>query len=74
MATTSEHHQSSNRLIGSIEHLSREEALDLLDQQARKFLNMSGVDFVQAYRNGTIRNPHSLAVARVAMLLPLADD
>lgn len=74
MATTSEHHQPSDHLTGSIEHLSREEALDLLDQQARKFLNMSGLEFVQAYRSGTIKDPHSLAVARVAMLLPLADD
>lgn len=74
MATTSEYHHPSEHLSGSIEHLSREEALDLLDQQARKFLNMSGLDFVQAYQNGTLRNPHSLAVARVAMLLPLADD
>lgn len=57
-----------------IDHLSPEEAAQLLDQQARKFLNMSGKDFVRDYRAGKIKDPHRLAVARVAILLPLADD
>lgn len=46
----------------------------LLDRQARKFLNLSGEEFAQQYRAGTIKEPHRLAVARVAILLPLADD
>jgi hypothetical protein len=65
---------SDSWLKGEVVRLTEEEARNLLDQQARKFLNMSGLEFVQAYRSGAIRNPHSLAVARVAMLLPLADD
>lgn len=54
----------------SVQFLGRQ----LLDRQARKFLSMSGEEFVREYRAGTIRNPCSLAVARVAILLPLADE
>ncbi len=74
MATVPEMSENPDHLVGSVEHLTREEALDLLDQQSRKFLGMSGAEFVQAYRDGTIEHPHSFAVARVAILLPLADD
>ena len=74
LATTSEHHQRSEDLTSAVEYLSHEDALDLLDRQARKFLNLSGPEFVQAYRDGTLEDPHSLAVLRVAVLLPLADD
>jgi hypothetical protein len=57
----------------SIETMTREEGLQLFDRQARKFLGMSGEEFVLKYRAGTIENPHRLEVARVAILLPLTE-
>ena len=57
----------------SIETMTREEGLQLLDRQARKFLNMSGEEFVRQHREGKLENPHRSEVARVAVLLPLAD-
>lgn len=63
--------QSTN---GSVQHLTREQGRQLLDRQARKFLNMSGSEFARQYREGRIKDPHRLAVTRVAILLPLADE
>ena len=57
----------------SIETMTREEGLRLLDRQARKFLGMSGEEFVRQYREGRFDNPHRLEVARVAVLLPLTE-
>ena len=57
----------------SLESMTREEGLQLLDRQARKFLGMSGEEFVRRYREGKFENSHRLEVARVAMLLPLAE-
>jgi hypothetical protein len=57
----------------SLETMTREEGLLLIDRQARKFLGMSGVEFVKSYREGKLDNPHRLEVARVAILLPLAE-
>lgn len=67
--------QSTNTAIedDSIETLTREQGLKLLDRQARKFLGMSGEEFVRRYIAGEIENPCRLEVARVAMLLPLAE-
>jgi hypothetical protein len=53
---------------------SREEGIELLDRQARKYLGMSGVEFVQRYRAGQIDEPNRLEVVRVAMLIPFADE
>ena len=53
--------------------VTREQGARLVDRQARKYLNMSGKEFVRQYRDGTIKDPHSLAVARVAILLPLVE-
>ena len=57
----------------SIETLTKEEGLRLLDRAARKFLGMSGEEFVRQYREGRLDNPHRLEVARVAVLLPLIE-
>ena len=59
---------------GSVERLSQEEAKALVNRQAQKFLKMSGEDFARRYRAGEIEHPHRLAVARVAVLLPLVED
>lgn len=53
--------------------LSREEGLTLLDRQARRYLGMSGDEFVQAWRDGKFdQQSDRPEVMRVAMLLPLA--
>lgn len=57
----------------SIETMTREEGMRLLDRQARKYLGMSGQEFVRLYREGKIEDPWRLDVASVAMLLPLAE-
>lgn len=57
----------------SIQLMTREEGLRLLDRQARKYLGMSGEEFVARYRAGEIDDPCRLDVARVAILLPLAE-
>jgi hypothetical protein len=59
---------------GSVEKLSREEGKRLLDRQAQKYLKMSGEDFARDYRAGKIKDRHRLAVARVAILLPLVEN
>jgi hypothetical protein len=56
-----------------IETMTREEGKRLFDRQARKFLGMSGEEFYRRYRAGEIEDPYRLEVARVAMLLPLAE-
>jgi hypothetical protein len=60
--------------VDTIQHISRDEGKKLVDRQARKFLNMSGEGFARDYRAGKIKDPHRLAVARVAILLPLVED
>jgi hypothetical protein len=57
----------------TIKWVTKEQGARLVDRQARKFLNMSGKEFVRQYRDGSIKDPHSLAVARVAILLPLVE-
>lgn len=57
----------------SIKLMTREEGLRLLDRQAREILGMSGEEFVVRYRTGEIEDPFRLEVARVAILLPLAE-
>jgi len=64
---------SANGTASTVETLSREEGRRLVDRQARKFLKMSGEDFVRRYREGCIEDPDRLAVARVAILLPLVE-
>jgi hypothetical protein len=59
---------------GTVEHMSRDAAKKLVDRQAQKFLKMSGEDFARQYRAGKIPDRHSLAVARVAILLPLLES
>jgi hypothetical protein len=53
-------------------YLTRQEGERLLDRQARKYLGMSGAEFRQQYRAGTL-DPERSAVIRVSLLLPLAE-
>lgn len=45
----------------------------LLDEQAQKYLKMSGTEFAQKYRAGEIPDPDRSEVIRVAMLLPFTN-
>ena len=54
--------------------LTREQARRLFDSQARKYLNMSGDEFVQKWRAGKFSNGMSDTpdVIRLALMLPFA--
>jgi hypothetical protein len=55
-----------------IEVLSREEALALLDEQARKLLGMSAEEFVRAWNEGGLAQDKErhLELIHLAMLIP----
>lgn len=54
--------------------VSREEGIQLLDRQARKYLAMSGHEFTNQYRSGKIKDSDRPNVARVAALIPFSED
>ncbi|MGH2354540.1 MAG: hypothetical protein ACRDJN_23275 [Chloroflexota bacterium] len=55
------------------EVLTPEEGQRLLDEQARRYLGMSGAEFVRAWKAGKFAaDPDRPEVVRLAMLLPLA--
>ena len=53
-----------------IQVLTQEEALALLDRQARRYLDMSGEEFIRRWQAGEFRDQDRPEVMRVAMLLP----
>jgi hypothetical protein len=57
--------------IKGVKYVSRAEACRILDRQARKYLGMSGEEFVRRWRAGEIEEPDRSEVLRVAMLIPL---
>jgi len=59
------------RIEESVQHLSDEEACALFDRQARKFLGISGEEFLRRYDAGEFRECGSLNVVRMQILLPL---
>jgi len=56
-----------------IRYVTHLEGIEILDRQARKYLGMSGDEFVRRYRSGEIDDPDRSDVIRVAMLIPLAE-
>jgi hypothetical protein len=56
-----------------MKYVSRQRGKKILDRQARKYLGMSGDEFVRKYRAGEVEDPDRTDVRRVAMLIPLAD-
>jgi len=55
------------------EILTEEEGLALLDGEARRFLGMTGAQFIEAWYAGAFdANPDTPEVMGVAMLLPFA--
>lgn len=56
-----------------IRELSQDEGRKVFDQLARRYLNMSGEEFILAWEAGAFDDdPDRPDVMRVAMLLPLA--
>lgn len=60
--------------ISGVRYVSREEGVARLDRAARKYLNMSGEEFVRRYRAGEIPDPDRSEVIRLAMLMQYAED
>ena len=50
--------------------LSKDEGEKLLDRQARRYLRMSGKEFVHRWKAKQIKDPDRPEVMRVAFLLP----
>lgn len=59
---------------GDTHILTHEGALALFDEQAQRYLGMTGREFVRAWHAGAFRDDDRPEVMRVAMLLPLADE
>lgn len=60
--------------MAPVHELTDEEARELFDKQARRCLNMSGDEFVAAWRAGKFRGKADTPeVMPVAFLLPLVD-
>jgi hypothetical protein len=61
----------ATRTDSEIRELSPEEWDQLVDEKARKYLGMSGVEFERRLKAGEIDIDDSPDVTRVAMMLPL---
>jgi hypothetical protein len=58
---------------GTIKELSLEEGRKLLDKQARRYLNMSGDQFIQKWESGEFDDdPDRPEIMRLVMLIPFA--
>ena len=53
-----------------VEFLSPEEGEKLLDKQARRYLGMSGKEFVRRWNAKQIKDPDRPEVMQVAFLIP----
>jgi hypothetical protein len=57
----------------TVDELTKAEAWEIFDRQARRYLGMSGDEFLRAWDSGVFdQDPDNPEVMRVAMLLPLA--
>ena len=56
-----------------VDYVSRNEAIQILDRQARTYLGISGEEFVRRYRAGEIEDPDRTEVILLATLIPLTD-
>jgi hypothetical protein len=55
--------------------VSREEGLRMIDRQARRYLGISGAEFLRRWTRGDYAaDPDQLGVIDVAMLLPFARE
>ena len=54
-----------------LNYVTPEEGAEILDRQARKYLGMSGEEFVRRYEAGDFEDPCDTNIARISMLIPL---
>ena len=60
-------------LLAALREVSSEEGWAMLDQQARRYLNISGEEFVRAWEAGEFdERADTPEVMRVALLIPFA--
>ena len=60
-------------VVETISHVTivdRDEGMRLLDAAARKYLNMSGADFLRDWDAGKFVDPDQPEIMHVALLLP----
>jgi hypothetical protein len=53
-----------------VEFLSPDEGKKLLDKQARRYLKMSGEEFVRKWKAKKFKNPDRPEIMQVAFLIP----
>ena len=58
----------------TIHELTPKEGRELLDQEARRCLGISGEEFVRRWKAHEFEGPEDTNVIRVAMLLPFAGE
>jgi len=54
--------------------ITKDEGVELLDRQARKYLGMSGPEFRDKFRSGELTENDHPEVIRVSFLIPLAEN
>ena len=59
--------------IPDLHYVSREEGVEMLDRAARRWLGMSGEEFVRRYKAGDIPDPDRSEVIRVAFIMRYAE-
>jgi hypothetical protein len=69
----SKHRTSSPAELDGYKYVTPRQGASILDRQARKYLGLSGDEFVRRYRAGEIADPVRPEVIRVAMLIPLTE-
>jgi hypothetical protein len=55
-----------------IVELSPEEGKELLDSQARKYLGISGDEFIRRWETQDFEDPDDTKIVRLSLLIPLA--
>jgi hypothetical protein len=55
--------------IPGVRYVSRDEGIERLDRAARRWLGMSGEEFVRRYRAGEIPDPDRSEVIRLSTLM-----
>lgn len=54
-----------------VEYLTYEEALTMFDETARRYMNMSGEEFLRRWKDNDFDDPGSSEVMHVGVLAPL---
>ena len=60
--------------IPGVRYISKEEGAERLDRAARKWLGMSGEEFVSRFNAGDIPDPDRTEVIRLSILMQYAED